>query len=175
MQMKCSKKLSSFILCIVLTVTMALFTTGCNDAANNTGASEPSAVAQVQDGTAGQTEGDSGTEEAAQTENDAQVEAQVLGEGSTVFTFTVVDQEKEETRFEIHTDKEMVGDALQELELIDGDEGEYGLFVKTVNGITVDYDKDGKYWAFYVNDEYAQTGVDTTKITQGDVYSLRVE
>lgn len=175
MQMKCSKKLSSFILCIVLTVTMALFTTGCNDAANNTGASEPSAVAQVQDGTAGQTEGDSGTEEAAQTENDAQVEAQVLGEGSTVFTFTVVDQEKEETCFEIHTDKEMVGDALQELELIDGDEGEYGLFVKTVNGITVDYDKDGKYWAFYVNDEYAQTGVDTTKITQGDVYSLRVE
>lgn len=175
MQMKCSKKLSSFILCIVLTVTMALFTTGCNDVANNKGASDPAAVVDVQDGTAGQAQGDTASEEAAQTQNDAQDEVQVLGEGSTVFTFTVVDQEKEETCFEIHTDKEMVGEALLELELIDGEEGQYGLFVKTVNGITVDYDKDGKYWAFYVNDEYAQTGVDTTKITQGDVYSFRVE
>ena len=59
--------------------------------------------------------------------------------------------------------------------MIAGDESEYGLYVKTVNGITADYDKDGVYWAFYVNGEYAQTGVDSTSITEGDSYSFKVE
>ena len=80
-----------------------------------------------------------------------------------------------ETFFEIHTDKQIVGEALQELELIAGEDGQYGLYVKTVNGITADYDKDGAYWAFYVNGEYAQSGVDTTKITEGESYSFKVE
>ena len=56
-----------------------------------------------------------------------------------------------------------------------GDEGEYGLYVKTVNGITADYDKDGAYWAFYVNGEYASSGVDSTPIAEGESYCFRVE
>ena len=47
--------------------------------------------------------------------------------------------------------------------------------MKTVNGITADYDTDGVYWAFYVNDEYATSGVDVTEITEGDSYALKVE
>ena len=85
------------------------------------------------------------------------------------------DKEGNETQFEIHTDKEIVGEALLELELIAGEESEYGLYVKTVNGITADYDKDGVYWAFYVNGEYAQSGVTSTPITEGDSYSFKVE
>ncbi len=87
----------------------------------------------------------------------------------------MVDKDGVETLFEIHTDKEIVGEALTELELISGDEGDYGLYVKTVNGITVDYDTDGKYWAFYINDEYASTGVDSTPIAEGESYSFKVE
>ena len=87
----------------------------------------------------------------------------------------MTDKDGNETQFEIHTDKETVGEALQELNLIDGEEGEYGLFVKTVNGITADYDADGVYWAFYVNGEYAASGVDVTQITEGDSYALKVE
>lgn len=151
MQMKCSKKLSSYILCIVLIVAMALFTTGCN---GKTGNENPSTT---------------GTQESVSSEGG------VLGEGSTQFAFTVVDQDGNETQFEIHTDKETVGDALLEVGLIAGDESEYGLYVKTVNGITADYDSDGVYWAFYVNDEYATSGVDTTPITEGESYSFKVE
>ena len=66
----------------------------------------------------------------------------------------------------------IVGDALQELGLISGDEGPYGLYVKTVNGITVDYDKDGKYWAFYIGKEYAMTGIYDTDIADGAQYKL---
>ena len=151
MQKKCSKKLLSFILCNALIVAMALFTIGCN---GSTGNSTPSGTG---------------------TEVNVQVDSGQLGEGSTKFNFTVVDKDGNETQFEIHTDKETVGEALMELELIAGEESEYGLYVKTVNGITADYDKDGVYWAFYVNDEYAATGVDSTTITEGDSYSFKVE
>ena len=102
-------------------------------------------------------------------------DAIVKGEGATVFTFTVTDAEGKEKAYEIHTDKTMVGDALLELGLIAGDPGDYGLYVKTVDGITVDFAVDGKYWAFYVNGEYAMSGVDTTEIEAGATYSFKVE
>ena len=73
------------------------------------------------------------------------------------------------------TDEKTVGAALQKLGLIAGDDSEYGLYVKTVNGVTVDYDKDGKYWAFYIDGEYAQTGVDSTDVTAGSTYTFKVE
>lgn len=136
------------ILYMVLTVTMALFTTGCNG-----GTSTPSTVEPV----------------------NVQTERTVLGEGSAKFDFTVVDKDGNATPFEIHTDRETVGEALTELGLIAGEESGYGLYVKTVNGIDADYDKDGVYWAFYVNDEYATTGIDSTVITEGISYSLRIE
>lgn len=142
-------KLSSCILCMVLIVAMALFTTGCNGGKENAASSADGA----QTGT----------------------ESNVLGEGSTQFTFTVADQDGNETQYEIHTDKETVGDALLELDLIAGDESEYGLYVKTVNGITADYDKDGVYWAFYVDGEYATAGVDATAVTAGASYAFRIE
>ena len=68
-----------------------------------------------------------------------------------------------------------MGAALQELELIEGEEGDYGLYVKSVNGIIADYDLNGTYWAFYINGEYAMSGVDVTEIEEGAAYALRVE
>ena len=64
-----------------------------------------------------------------------------LGEGKKEFIFTVVTAEGEETVFEISTDKETVGDALAEHKLIDGEDGQYGLYVKTVNSVTYDFNK----------------------------------
>ncbi len=149
MQKKQNRKLPSFILCIVLIVATALLTTGCNGNAEN----QPSAAA----------------------ETNVPSDGSVLGTGSTQFTFTVVDIDGGETQFEIHTDKTTVGEALTELGLISGEDSEYGLYVQTVNGISADYDKDGVYWAFYVNGEYAQTGVDSTPVEEGGSYSFKAE
>lgn len=91
------------------------------------------------------------------------------------FTFTVVDGDGKETVFDIETDKETVGEALLEQGLIAGEEGQYGLYVKTVNGITAEYETTGTYWAFYINGEYGTTGVDATPITEGESYSFKVE
>lgn len=111
------------------------------------------------------------------TEVQSVEEAQVtiVGEGAVQFAFTVVDKDGNETAFEIHTDKEIVGEALLDLELIAGDDGAYGLYVKTVNGITADYDTDQTCWAFYVDGEYATSGVDTTPIEEGKTYTFKVE
>lgn len=94
---------------------------------------------------------------------------------AAAFTFIVVDTEGKETTHEITSDADSVGAALLAEGLIDGEEGPYGLYVKTVTGITLDYETDGKYWAFYEGDEYALTGVDETPITDGAVYSFRAE
>ena len=47
--------------------------------------------------------------------------------------------------------------------------------MKTVNGITADYETDGTYWAFYIDGEYAMTGVDATEINEEAVYTFVVE
>lgn len=94
-----------------------------------------------------------------------------LGEGTKTVTVQVKAEEKIVT-FTVKTDKDTVGAALLENNLIAGEQGDYGLYIKVVNGITADYDKDKSYWAFYVDGEYATSGADTTKITEGVTYQL---
>ena len=102
-------------------------------------------------------------------------ESQALGEGKTEFLFNVVDVNGKTTEFLVKTDKKTVGEALSEQGLILGEDGIYGLYVKVVNGIRLEYEKDGKYWAFYINDEYATSGVDKTEIVEGNIYSFKAE
>ena len=97
------------------------------------------------------------------------------GANKTSFTVIATDLDGKETTFEIKTDAATVGEALVEKGLIKGHDTEYGLYVDEVNGIALDWDKDGKYWAFYINGEYAQTGVDTTNVEDGAVYTFKPE
>jgi len=90
-------------------------------------------------------------------EKEVQVEV-IVGDHSITFT--------------IHTNEDTVGSALAENELIYGDVGDYGLYVKIVNGITADYDLNKSYWAFYINDDYALNSVDMTEINENEKYQL---
>ncbi len=98
-----------------------------------------------------------------------------LGQGEGQFQLTVADSDGKEIVFDISTNQTTVGAALLELGLIEGEESDYGLYIKSVNGLVADYDRTGTYWAFYVNGEYATAGVDTTAIEEGVDYALRVE
>ena len=169
MNNKAARKWLSFILCLALIAAIALTAMGCDQAKTpetpeTTVAGDETAETTVAgDETPGTTV--AGEETAPLT---------VKGEGATVFYFNVVDKDGNETKFEIHTDKTIVGDALLELGLIAGEEGPYGLYVKTVNGITADYETDGTYWAFYEGDSYGMTGVDLTQIKAGATYAFKV-
>ncbi|MBQ2902551.1 MAG: DUF4430 domain-containing protein [Agathobacter sp.] len=165
MQKKWNNKLLPLILSTMLIVAMAFSMTACGG--NDT--EKPNTEGQNVAGTENDAPGD------VQDEQGTQTDAKVLGEGKTEFTFVVVDKEGKETSFEIHTDKTTVGEALLELELIQGEAGPYGLYVKAVNGTTLDYDKDGMYWSFYINGDYAMTGVDVTEIKEGEIYSFKAE
>ena len=116
-----------------------------------------------------------GKKEEASTETKVYEDGAVIGEGDTVFELTVINGDGKEVKLEVHTDKEIVGEALTDTGILAGEEGPYGLYIKTVNGDTYDYEKDGKYWAFYINGEYGMTGVDVTKIVENDVYALKAE
>ena len=98
-----------------------------------------------------------------------------VSKGDKHIVVEVVHADGASKEFAYDTDAEYLRDVLEPAGLIAGDDSEYGLFVKTVNGITADYDKDGVYWAFYVNGEYAATGVDATKVTEGESYAFKVE
>ena len=91
------------------------------------------------------------------------------------YTVITVDLEGNETKLEITSDKETVGEELLAQGIIAGDMGDYGLYIKTVNGLTLDWDKDAKYWAFYIGEDYAVTGVDLTPAEEGVTYTLRPE
>lgn len=113
----------------------------------------------------GKTDTDTLWQSAAYTEDTA------LGEGARTVKLTVTAGEKS-VLLTVKTDKENLGEALLELGLIAGDAGEYGLYVKKVNGITADYDTDQSYWGFYTNGEMAMTGVDGETIDENTDYAL---
>lgn len=150
MQNKQWKRAWTNLLCAVLLAATALVTAGCANSSDPGPSSQLEGPTIVADGA-------------------------VLGEGAQQFTLEVADAEGAESTFTVNTDEETVGAALLALDLIQGEEGAYGLYVKTVNGITADYDKDGVYWAFYINGAYATSGVDSTEVTDGAVYAFRVE
>ena len=95
-----------------------------------------------------------------------------LGEGKTTVTVKV-EVEKNTVTFTLKTDKENLADAMNEHGLIEGTEGDYGLYIKKINGITADYDKDQRYWLLYVNGEYAMASADNTEITENAVYTFK--
>ena len=104
-------------------------------------------------------------------ENAVYTQNTTLGTGENTLIVTVVAEEKS-VDFTIKTDKTVVGDVLKEYKLIDGEEGPYGLYVKVVNGIEADYDKDQTYWSFEKDGEAMLTGVDNTEFKDGDCYEL---
>ena len=145
-------RILSLLLCLLMISCVAVFAISCDNSEKEESKTEESKPA----------------DESKPAENGKKV----VGTGKTVFDFKVVSKDKTVTLFEVHTDKKTVGQALLELKLIAGDDSEYGLYVKTVNGETLDFEKDKMYWAFYADGKYADKGADQTEIAEGVTYSF---
>ena len=94
-----------------------------------------------------------------------------LGNGTKTVLVEVSAEDKSVT-FTIHSDKIILGDALTEHNLIEGEKGAYGLYVKKVNGIEADYDKNKSYWGINKDGEGLMTGVDGVKFKDGEHYEF---
>ena len=92
--------------------------------------------------------------------------------GDKHITVQVVHGDGSEKSFAYDTDAEYLGQVLLAEGLIAGDEGEYGLYITSVDGEEAIYETDGSYWALYEGEDYAQQGADQTPIQDGGDYSL---
>ena len=92
-------------------------------------------------------------------------------EGQKTIAVQVVHKDESVKNFEIATDEEFLRGALEQENLIQGEESEYGLFVKTVDGETVE-DKNQEWWRFTKGGEMVNTGVDSTPIADGESYEI---
>lgn len=93
-------------------------------------------------------------------------------QGSKAITLEVRNQAEETSEYQVRTDAEYLRQAMEEAEgfTFDGEEGEYGFTLYTINGETHNWNADGSYWAIYVNGEYGQNGIDSQPVKDGDVY-----
>ncbi len=97
--------------------------------------------------------------------------------GDKNITVTLTDNNGVDTVYEHNTDAEYLLEAVREIEGLElqGEEGEYGFFITTVNGITADYSVDQSYWAIYVNGEYGSYGIESQPIEDEGEYALVYE
>ncbi len=86
------------------------------------------------------------------------------------FTLIVVHSDGEEKSFTIGTNREFLAEALLDEKLIVESDSP-GLYI-TVDGEDADYNVDQSYWGFFVGDDYAMEGMNTTVIQDGAVYKL---
>lgn len=94
-----------------------------------------------------------------------------IGEGKNTYYLHVVADDMDIT-LTVSTDETNLGKSLRETKIVKGDETDYGLYIKKVNGVRADYEKDGAYWAFYIDGEVSMTGVDGVEIVEGETYEL---
>lgn len=157
--MKNKRTVISVILALICLISLV----ACGNTAENTTTEAPAADSTTAESTA--------AESSDLWSRATYTEDKEFGDGAKTVICEVKAEEKTVT-FTVKTDKTTVGEALLEHQLIAGDEGPYGLYIKQVNGITADYDVNQRYWAFYIDGEMAMTGVDGTEITEGVTYQL---
>ena len=85
--------------------------------------------------------------------------------GGKEITVNVTHLDGDEVSYTISTDEEYLRGALE------GTESEYGLYVTTVDGETAD-DSKQEWWGYSVNGEFAELGVDSQPVADGDVYDF---
>lgn len=92
-------------------------------------------------------------------------------QGSKEITVNVAHLEGGDTSYTIYTDEEYLRGALEQENLIEGSESEYGLYVLTVDGETAD-ESNQEWWGYSVNGAFAEFGVDSQPVADGDVYDF---
>ena len=72
----------------------------------------------------------------------------------------------------VKSDKDNLADILTDNKIVEGDNSEYGLYIKKVNGVLADYDTDKAFWGLYKDGEMTATGASAITIKDGEHYEL---
>ena len=93
-------------------------------------------------------------------------------QGGKEITVEVVHGDGSSKTFTFSTDAEFLGQVLEAEELVEFEEGPYGMMIKAVDGEQAVYEVDGAYWALFEGEDYAMQGADLTVIEDGDLFKL---
>jgi len=77
----------------------------------------------------------------------------------------------EPAEYEIRTREKYLRGALEYANLVKGHETSYGLWVETVDGESAD-ESNQEWWGYRVNGKFAEYGVDSQIISDGDIYEF---
>lgn len=91
--------------------------------------------------------------------------------GAKEITVTVVHGDGTEKEFTYQTDAAYLGEVITDEGLADGEVGDYGLFITTVDDETAD-DSKQQWWCITKGGEQVNTSADQTPIEDGDAYEL---
>ena len=155
-----SKRTLRFAALIAALLLLLTVTVSCGD------------TAETPETTAGGTSGE--TTEASPPaiwENAKYLEDKTFGEGSKTVEVEVVADGYSVT-FTVKTDEEFLGAALLAHALIAGEDGPYGLYIESVNGMVADYNVDQTYWSISKGGDPLMTGIDSTPVESGAHYEL---
>lgn len=95
-------------------------------------------------------------------------------QGTKSIVIEVVDNNENSTLYIFNTYAEYLRQAMEDADGLEfsGTESEYGMMVETVNGVTADWNVDQSYWAFYVNGEYCNYGIEEQPVANNDTFQI---
>lgn len=73
--------------------------------------------------------------------------------------------------YEADTDAEFLRGVLEELEIVEGEDNVYGLWITGIDGYTANADNE-EWWGYTKGGEYVETGVDFTPVYDGDHFEF---
>lgn len=96
-------------------------------------------------------------------------------EGSKTIAISITHKDGTVKELTLHTDAKYLLDAIREKDedLIQGEDGQYGLYIKTIDGYTCN-EAAQEWWGFTKGGEYVETGVELTPIYDGDSYEFKL-
>ncbi len=92
-------------------------------------------------------------------------------EGQKTITVDVIHGDESVKTMEVTTTAESLGEALEAEGIIVGEEGPYGIYIKTVDGETVN-DANQEWWCLTKGGEDWMNSADQTVIEDGDKYEF---
>ena len=94
--------------------------------------------------------------------------------GEKTVTVEVAHTDGTVNTFVLETEAEFLGEAMMEQQLLEGAEGQYGLFISSVDGEVAD-GTDNRWWVYTREGEYVEYGVDQCAIADGDHYEFFIQ
>lgn len=94
--------------------------------------------------------------------------------GAKEVTVTVIHGDQSEKEFACQTDAAYLGEVLTKESIVEGEDGQYGLFITSADGEAAD-DSKQQWWCITKDGEQVNTSADQTPIQDGDRFELTLK